>query len=126
MQTSDGRNFAHKGMASSWENHIKANPAAAMKKPGMEDKDGAHDDEQVVSEHGPAHTTHIQKDKAKGTYSVHSHHEDGHKHSSHGHDLAGAHEHSKMMHGGEEEGHQPDTMGGDQGDDEEAEMSHMG
>lgn len=103
MQTSDGRNFAHKGMASSWEGHIKSNPGAAMK-PQMGGEQEHGEDEGVVEQHGPAHTTHIMESKEKpGSYDVHSHHKDGHMHKSKGHDVHSAHEHSKKMHGADGE-----------------------
>lgn len=113
MQTSDGRNFAHKGMASSWEGHIKSNPGATMK-PQMGEQDGGENDN-VVAEHGPAHTTHIMEDKQQpGSYQVHSHHRDGHMHKSKHGSVHEAHEHSMKMHGGgdEHEGQEQEGMSG--------------
>jgi hypothetical protein len=106
MKTSDGREFAHKGMGSSWQGHIDRNPGAAMKPQGGEQEGG--ENESVVAEHGPAHTTHIMEDKQQpGSYQVHSHHRDGHMHKSKHGSVHEAHEHSLKMHGAGEEDHQP-------------------
>ena len=60
-------------------------------------------------------------DNGGGT--VHSEHEDGHKHSSHGHSLEEAHHHSMKAHGGEgmeDEEHEPE------GEEEGESMPSMG
>ena len=76
------------------------------KEPEMhEDEDGS-EPEQIIEAHGPAHQTHIEK---KGdSFSVHSHHGDGHKHVSHGHDLHSAHQHSMHMLSGEAPEQEPE------------------
>ena len=71
---------------------------------------------EIISEHGPAHTTQIKKE-SDGHHSVMSHHEDGHKHMSHHnadgkpHDVHSAHAHSMHAHTGEEP---PEAMTGGQ------------
>jgi hypothetical protein len=75
----------------------KSEPASDKERAGEEEPI-----EDVVKAHGPAHSTKIEKmDGEEEQYSVHSEHEDGHKHSSHGHSLHEAHAHSMMAHGGE-------------------------
>jgi hypothetical protein len=72
--------------------------AAKTKKAApAEESDSEQPIHEVVKEHGPAHKTEIEKEGE--SYSVHSHHEDGHKHTSEGHSLHEAHDHSMMAHG---------------------------
>ena len=129
MKTSDGRNFAHEGMGKSWQGHIDRNPGAALKPSGVGGKTDTHDSESenVVAEHGPAHTSHIMKDEKSGSYSVHSHHEDGHVHKSHSHATAGdAHEHSLKMHGGDMGEEEHDDMGEHGADDKQEDEIEAG
>lgn len=114
----DGKRFANH-QAGKYYDNVKDPVAADETKPEHGEPDGDEGGEEqpiesVVGEHGPAHTTHIEK-KDGDSYSVHSEHDDGHKHSSHGHDVHSAHEHSKKAHGVEEE-HETD------GDEEPSEM----
>ena len=91
--------IAHKGMRDSAQHALKP----TVGKPSA--NEGEH--ENVVAQHGPAHTTQIKKE-ADETHTVHSIHEDGHKNVSKGHDVHSAHEHSKKMFGAEETPEKPD------------------
>lgn len=93
FQASDGKHFAHDGMGKSYEGTLSKGGKPMDK--GQNDK-GQNED--PVAQHGPAHTTVIAKDST-GDHTVTSHHKDGHTHLSKGHDLHGAHEHSKKMFG---------------------------
>ena len=92
FKASDGKVFDHEGMGKSYESTLK--PTAS--KPAAE-----AGDESVVAEHGPAQQTQIVKEPDE-SHTVHSTHEDGHKHKSKGHDVKSAHEHSMKMMGGEQ------------------------
>jgi hypothetical protein len=91
----DGKEFQHNGMGKSYDNMLGDKAAKGGDSAGQDKSQ----DESVVAEHGPAHTTVIAKDKMSDKHSVTSHHEDGHKHVSKGHDVHSAHEHSKAMFG---------------------------
>jgi len=113
-KASDGKQFAHEGMGKSYDGAL-AGGKGGLKPSAPKAEQGGEDAHSVVAQHGPAHTTQIEKSKKDGSHSVHSHHEDGHKHSSHGHDIESAHKHSMAMHGHDEEAaaseHQdPDEM----------------
>jgi hypothetical protein len=91
-------------MGKSYDGMLGAKGSAGSKPGFGQDKgqDKGQDDqdhESVVAEHGPAHTTVIAKDETSGEHTVTSHHADGHKHKSKGHDVHSAHEHSKAMFG---------------------------
>jgi hypothetical protein len=113
----DGRKFQNMQEGRHYD-RVRSEQAGDKKRAKSEEAD--HDREEmpmqdVVKEHGPAMKTHIEKDDEDEKYSVHSEHEDGHKHSSHGHSLHEAHNHSMMAHGeeggmngGEEE--EPEAM----------------
>jgi hypothetical protein len=76
----------------------------------------------VVAEHGVAHKSEIKADE-DGEHTVTTHHEDGHKHVSHGHDAHSAHMHSMhAMTGEEPEGMEHEEPDGDEGEEEEAPM----
>jgi len=112
----DGKRFANH-QAGKYYDNVK-NPVAAEEskgplQQGPQEPDGDEGQEQpiedVVAQHGPAHMTHISNDG-----SVESEHEDGHKHSSHGHDVHSAHKHSLKAHGADEESQdQQEPEGGD-------------
>ncbi len=85
--------------------------------PDMGEEDGEESSaHEIVAEHGPAHHTQIEK-KGESEYHVRSHHEDGHKHLSKGHDVHSAHMHSMHMMTGEE----PESM-----EEPESEQEPMG
>ena len=111
----NGRRFANHQEGKFFDN-VK-NPVAAEESDpaplGEPEPDGDEGQEQpiedVVAQHGPAHMTHISNEG-----SVESEHEDGHKHSSHGHDVHSAHKHSLKAHGADEESQdQQEPEGGD-------------
>lgn len=95
--------------------------AAKSKKsaPKMDESEGENMPmHEVLKAHGPAHSSRIEKAEEEGEdYSMHSEHEDGHKHSSHGHSLHEAHNESMMAHG---------EPGGMEEPGEEAESMPMG
>ena len=81
--------------------HMKSHkPKMAEDKPMPNEEADGESPEGIIEAHGPAHTTRIEK-KDENSYSVHSHHDDGHKHVSHGHDVHAAHSHSMHMHTGQ-------------------------
>ena len=106
----DGKNFGNNEMGK----HYDSTRPAGTSKPSGPNTDGvqseSHADDgpqhEVVAEHGTATHTEIHGPEKTddGTHHVHSHHEDGHKHVSKGHDVHSAHAHSKHMHTGEAEG----------------------
>lgn len=118
----DKRQFASKPMGEAWDKHIEGNPGAAMK--GKEGEGEGGEDDAVMQEHGPAHTTHIKAEgqEGKGPFTVQSQHKDGHMHKSEGHaDKKAAHDHSMKMMGGDEpaekmEHEGPEDTSGDAGD----------
>jgi hypothetical protein len=97
FQASDGKHFAHDGMGKSYEGTLGKGGKPGMDK-GRNEGQEEQGEENPVAQHGPAHTTVIAKDST-GDHTVTSHHKDGHTHLSKGHDLHGAHEHSKKMFG---------------------------
>jgi hypothetical protein len=111
-KAADGKQFAHEGMGKSYDGALAGGKGGLKPSGGKSDHD-ADDAQSVVAQHGPAHTTQIAKQK-DGSHSVHSHHEDGHKHVSHGHNIESAHKHSMEMHGNA--GGNPDEH--EQGDSE--------
>lgn len=110
-----GRKFANHAVGRNYD-RVKANPVAekeAEQEPA-DDGQGEQPIEQVVSEHGPAHTTHIQRHE-DGSHSVTSEHKDGHKHESHGHeDIHAAHKHSLKAHGAEDSDREDEPDGDEQ------------
>lgn len=114
FKASDGKQFSHDGMGKSYQGALDGGKGGL--KPSMKPEGEQHGEQEAheaVAEHGPAHTTQIAK---KGdSHSVTSHHEDGHKHVSHGHDIESAHKHSMAMHGHDEDQQQ-------QGDNENPEI----
>ena len=115
----DGKRFENQEIGRHYDRsrgHEPAKEAKAKSEPASEKGRTGEEEpiESVVKEHGPAHTKKIEKAEGEETYSVHSEHEDGHKHSSHGHDLEAAHHHSMKAHGGE-------GMEDEEGEDEEGE-----
>lgn len=117
-----GRKFQNIQHGKTFDRTRKEERTSKKAKPEHEEH-GNEDIGQVVEEHGPAHKTEIEKMDGEESYSVHSHHEDGHKHSSHGHSLHEAHHHSMMAHGepgGMEEHAEPD------GDEQAMPMAHGG
>jgi hypothetical protein len=105
-----GRKFQNIQHGKTFDRVRKEEKSSKKSKPSKhEEPDG--DEEQpiheVVSQHGPADKTEIEKEG--DAYTVHSHH-GGHKHTSHGHgSLHEAHSHSMMAHGepGGMEGEEP-------------------
>lgn len=87
------------------EKKAKSEPASEKARAGEEEPI-----EEVVKAHGPAQETRIEKSDGD-EYSVHSTHEDGHKHSSHGHTIHEAHAHSMKAHGEEELGEEEEEEG---------------
>jgi hypothetical protein len=76
-------------------------PKSEFKEEGAEQTDH----ENVVAEHGKAHTIHIKHDHEAQHSHVVSHHEDGHKHEAHFHGEqhhVEAHDHAAKMAGSEE------------------------
>jgi len=125
FKASDGKEFAHEGMGKSYEGALQGGKGGL--KPSS--KPEQESPESVVAAHGPAHTTHIVKDKMSGKHSVHSEHEDGHKHSSHGHSVESAHEHSMTMHGHDAENPREDNtneLEATASENPETETSNMG
>lgn len=110
-----GRRFANHAVGRNYD-RVKANPVAekeAEQEPA-DDGQGEQPIEQVVAEHGPAHTTHIMR-HPDDSHSVTSEHEDGHKHESHGHpDVHEAHRHSLKAHGASDEEESRDDGGRDE------------
>jgi hypothetical protein len=79
--------------------------------------------EQVVAEHGLAHTVHIEhpQEGEEGMHQVHSEHPDGHKHHSTHESGEEAHEHGKKLAGmgdGGEESQMGDEDMGSEGEEE--------
>ena len=98
----DGRRFSNHAVGRNYD-RVKANPVAEKEAEQPEDAQEEQPIEQVVAEHGPAHTTHIMRHPDK-SHSVTSEHEDGYKHESHGHpDVHEAHRHSLKAHGASDE-----------------------
>ena len=126
----DGRRFENPEIGRTYDRSRGHDPDAGKKKAKSEpasekEREGEEEPiEDVVKAHGPAHTSKIEKsDDEEEKYSVHSEHEDGHKHSSHGHSLEEAHHHSMKAHGGEgmgDEEHEPE------GEEEGESMPSMG
>lgn len=115
----NGRRFVNHAVGRNYD-RVKANPVAEKESEQEPAGDGQEEQpiEQVVSEHGPAHTTHIMR-HPDGSHSVHSEHEDGHRHESHGHaDAHEAHKHSLKAHGADEESPSEDEHEG--GEESEA------
>jgi hypothetical protein len=122
-QTKDGHRYENPEIGRAHDRSRGHEPKGEKKeKPEPKEHEGSEEPiEEIVKAHGPAHETHIEKSEDQGDeYSVHSTHEDGHKHSSHGHDLESAHHHSMIAHGGEGMEEEP-------GEEEEGEaMPSMG
>lgn len=120
----DGRQFDHQGMGQSYDRHL-ASKGNAVEEPRPGEDEGASDGqsaEEVVAAHGPAKETRIEK-RDDESYSVHSRHEDGHKHASHGHEGAKeAHEHSLKLHGEASE-HDDEKEGDEDGSDSDFDES---
>lgn len=104
--TVPGRRFANQAVGRRFD-ESRRNPVAQKEENEPESATEEQPIEQVVSEHGPAHTTHIMRHE-DGTHSVQSEHEDGHKHESHGHDVHSAHHHSLKAHGAEADDEEQD------------------
>jgi hypothetical protein len=60
------------------------------------------DHENVVEQHGKAHTIHIKHDHARGVHHVHSIHESGHEHHAKFGTAEEAHDHAAKMAGSQE------------------------
>lgn len=111
--TKDGHRYENQEIGRAHDRSRGHEPKGEKKAKPETEREGAGEEEpieSVVEAHGPAHKTEIEKSEDEGDeYSVHSHHEDGHKHSSHGHSLEEAHEHSMKAHGAEGmEGEEPE------------------
>lgn len=87
--------------------HKPQRPKETGGESGGEHEASGHDEiKQVVAEHGPAHTIHMEHDHEASEYHVTSHHEDGYKHGPVTHEsaaMAHAHAaHAAGVHDGEE------------------------
>jgi len=71
--------------------------------------------EEVVAEHGPAHTVAVHHDHENGKHKVISHHKDGHMHESEHATAAEAHEHASKL-GASEGGNSEPKNESEQGD----------
>ena len=98
----DGRKFQNHQEGKHYD-EVRASEKKTKSEPADDEERASEnpDIHEVVEEHGPAHTSHIEK-ADDDSYSMKSEHEDGHKHESHGHTLEEAHKHSMMAHGGED------------------------
>lgn len=97
--------------APSAEHEEKESPVfEAAEKEGQEE---GHKEspEQVVAEHGPAHTTVTHHDHETGKHKVVSHHKDGHMHESEHASSDEAHDHAKGLAKADMEEAQNDQQG---------------
>lgn len=79
-------------------------PAKQMNAPEPDEEGEGDEAEQVVQEHGPAHTIGIQHQDESGQHHVHSVHADGHMHQSVHGSREEAHDYARKLGSGENDG----------------------
>jgi hypothetical protein len=80
--------------------------------------------QEVVAEHGKAHTVTVHHDHAANKHHVMSHHADGHMHESEHESAMDAHEHAKQL-GSDEGGNSEAENEGDEGNANEGDLSSI-
>jgi hypothetical protein len=91
----DGKKFSNKDSQRTHDRMSSAKSAVAAPEGEPDGDEGGA--EQVVAQHGPAHTVHIAHDHEMGVHEVHSEHHDGHHHVSQHGSVEEAHEHGKKL-----------------------------
>jgi hypothetical protein len=137
-ETFDGKISGNRQLVDRYNEAKGKKPAKGQKKPkqeggesGGERSVGGHDEQirQVVSEHGPAKSSHIidrGEGHPDGRFHVMTHHEDGHIHHADHEDLGAVHDHLAAAHEGDSE-HFGDMTPDDEGvASEHASMENIG